>query len=100
MEQYVLAWITQYGYFAIFCLLVLGIVGLPVPDETLLTFSGYLVFKGHFGFLPTVASAYAGSIWHHHQLHHWPHRRPLPDPQVWALRAPHQGPARPRARLV
>ena len=54
--------IAQYGHLAIFCLLVLGIVGLPVPDETLLTFSGYLVFKGHFGFLPTVASAYAGSI--------------------------------------
>jgi membrane protein DedA with SNARE-associated domain len=48
MEQHVLAWITQYGYAAIFCLLVLGIVGLPVPDETLLTFSGYLIYKGHF----------------------------------------------------
>src|SRR5260370_26821635 len=54
--------IAQYGHVAIFCLLVLGIVGLPVPDETLLTFSGYLVFKGHFRFLPTVAAAYAGSI--------------------------------------
>ena len=54
--------ISQYGLIAVFCLLVLGIVGLPVPDETLLTFSGYLVFKGHFQFLPTVAAAYAGSI--------------------------------------
>src|SRR5260370_4532424 len=54
--------ISQYGLIAVFCLLVLGIVGLPVPDETLLTFSGYLVFKGHFRFLPTVAAAYAGSI--------------------------------------
>ena len=48
LEQQVLAWIAQYGYLAIFCLLVFGIVGLPVPDETLLTFTGYLVFKGHF----------------------------------------------------
>jgi membrane protein DedA with SNARE-associated domain len=47
MEQHVLAWIAQYGYLAIFSLLVLGIVGLPVPDETLLTFTGYLVFRGH-----------------------------------------------------
>jgi len=54
--------ITQYGYLAIFCLLTLGIVGLPVPDEWLLTFSGYWVYKGHLDFLPTVASAYAGSI--------------------------------------
>ena len=41
MEQHVLHWISQYGYPAIFCLLMLGIVGLPVPDETLLTFTGY-----------------------------------------------------------
>ena len=54
--------VSQYGHLAIFCLLVLGIVGLPVPDETLLTFAGYLVYKGHFNFLPTVATAYAGSI--------------------------------------
>ena len=36
MEHQVFGWITQYGYFAIFLLLVCGIVGLPVPDETLL----------------------------------------------------------------
>jgi membrane protein DedA with SNARE-associated domain len=46
MEQQLLSWISQYGYFAIFALLVLGIVGLPVPDETLLTLTGYLVFRG------------------------------------------------------
>ena len=54
--------IAQYGHLAVFCLLVLGIVGLPVPDETLLTFSGYLVYRGQFHFLPTVLTAYAGSI--------------------------------------
>lgn len=58
----VLQLVSQYGHIAIFCLLVLGIVGLPVPDETLLTFSGYLIYKGQFHFLPTVATAYAGSI--------------------------------------
>ena len=41
MEQQILAWITQYGYLAIFAGLMFGIVGLPVPDETLLTFTGY-----------------------------------------------------------
>lgn len=39
-------WISTYGYVAIFGLLLLGIVGLPVPDEALLTFVGYLSFKG------------------------------------------------------
>jgi len=61
MELHVLAWITQYGYFAIFSLLVLGIVGLPVPDETLLTFTGYLVFKGHLSPLPAFLAACGGS---------------------------------------
>jgi len=54
-------WITQYGYGAIFVLLMLGIVGLPVPDETLLTFAGYLVFKQKLTFLPTLATAFLGS---------------------------------------
>jgi membrane protein DedA with SNARE-associated domain len=61
MEQHVLAWITQYGYAAIFSLLVLGVVGLPVPDETLLTFTGYLVFTGHLSPVPAFLSAFAGS---------------------------------------
>jgi membrane protein DedA with SNARE-associated domain len=54
--------IAQYGLIAVFFLLVLGIVGLPVPDETLLTFCGYWIYKGRFHFLPTIAAAYAGSI--------------------------------------
>jgi membrane protein DedA with SNARE-associated domain len=62
MEQLVLAWITQYGYLAIFLLLVFGIVGLPVPDETLLTFSGYLVYTGHLSLPLAFATALAGSI--------------------------------------
>ncbi len=35
---------------------------MPIPDETLLTFSGYLVFKGQLHIAPTVASAFLGSI--------------------------------------
>ena len=38
-----------------------GIVGLPVPDETLLTFTGYLVFKGHLSLPLAYAAAFAGS---------------------------------------
>src|SRR5258708_15306133 len=61
MEQQVLAWIAQYGYLAIFSLLVLGIVGLPVPDETLLTFTGYLVYQGHLSLPLAFFCAFAGS---------------------------------------
>jgi len=54
--------VHTYGSWAIFCLLALGIVGLPVPDETLLLLSGYLVFKGELLPLPTALAALAGSI--------------------------------------
>jgi membrane protein DedA with SNARE-associated domain len=54
-------WIARYGYAGIFLLLMLGIVGLPVPDETLLTFVGYLSFTGELALLPSVAAAFLGS---------------------------------------
>ena len=55
-------WISHYGYFGIFSLLVLGIVGLPVPDETLLTLTGYLIYKGELHLFPAFFSAFLGSI--------------------------------------
>jgi membrane protein DedA with SNARE-associated domain len=60
-EQAVVGWITAYGYFGIFLLLIFGIIGLPVPDEWLLVISGYLAFKNVLGFVPTVAVAALGS---------------------------------------
>jgi membrane protein DedA with SNARE-associated domain len=54
-------WITHYGYFAIFFLLLLGIVGLPVPDEAVLTFVGYLTFKGDLRLGPSLLAAFLGS---------------------------------------
>ena len=62
MEETVFHWITQYGYGAIVCLLMLGIAGLPVPDETLLMFSGYLVFKNQLHIVPALLAAFLGSI--------------------------------------
>lgn len=54
-------WVTHYGYAAIFVLLLLGIVGLPIPDETMLVFCGYLVFKGTLHAVPAYFTALAGS---------------------------------------
>lgn len=55
-------WIAQYGYVALFTLLMLGIIGVPVPDETLLTFAGSLVFQNKLALLPTIGTAFLGSI--------------------------------------
>jgi membrane protein DedA with SNARE-associated domain len=43
-------------------LLMLGIVGIPIPDETLLVFTGYLIFKHELEPLPAFASGFLGSI--------------------------------------
>ncbi|MBV9084839.1 MAG: DedA family protein [Acidobacteriaceae bacterium] len=57
-----LTWISQYGYAGIFALLMFGIAGLPVPDETLLVFSGYLIATGRMNLWLTFAVGVAGSI--------------------------------------
>ena len=57
----VLGWVTTYGYGALFGLLILGIVGLPVPDETLLVFCGYLISQGKLGMTETYLAALAGT---------------------------------------
>lgn len=56
------AWVQHYGYAGLFTLLILGIVGLPVPDETLLVFSGYLVSTGRLQGWATYSTAFLGSI--------------------------------------
>jgi membrane protein DedA with SNARE-associated domain len=55
-------WVAHYGGFALFALLVFGIVGLPIPDETLLVLSGYLIFRGTLNPVGTWLGAVLGSI--------------------------------------
>ncbi len=54
--------INQYGLLAIFGLLMFGIAGLPVPDELILTFAGYLVSQGVLQLLPTIVISFLGSV--------------------------------------
>jgi membrane protein DedA with SNARE-associated domain len=60
-SQAVSYWIAHYGYAGLFTLLLLGIVGLPVPDETLLVYAGYLIGKGELAAVPTYLIAFCGS---------------------------------------
>ncbi len=55
-------WIAQYGYVGLFSLLVLGIVGIPLPDEMLLTLMGYLVYKGEMSGPAVLGTVLAGSM--------------------------------------
>lgn len=38
--------IEHWGYAAVFAVVILGNVGLPVPEETILTLAGYLAWRG------------------------------------------------------
>ena len=59
--EFVTYFVTNYGYLAIFLLLAPGTFGIPVPDELLLTFIGYLVLRGDLQLIPTLAVVVAGA---------------------------------------
>jgi membrane protein DedA with SNARE-associated domain len=53
--------IAQYSYWGIFFSLGLGILGLPVPDETLMVFVGFLVFQGKLNYALAIIVAFTGT---------------------------------------
>ncbi|MHB1407104.1 MAG: DedA family protein [Desulfitobacteriaceae bacterium] len=60
--QYVLEIVFNYRYAGLFVLLSLGMIGLPVPDELLMTFSGFQTSVGRMNFLETFLIATVGSF--------------------------------------
>lgn len=55
-------WLAKYGSFVLFFLLSLGIIALPIPEETLMTVSGILMHEGKLNIPLTIFFAYAGTI--------------------------------------
>lgn len=55
-------WLLHYGSLVLFILLALGIIALPVPEETLMVLSGILMSQGHLYILPTILAAFGGSM--------------------------------------
>ena len=62
LESFVTHIVQHYGYVGLFGLLSLGMIGVPVPDELLMTFSGFQVSLGHMAFVKTILVAAAGSF--------------------------------------
>lgn len=54
--------LLEYGSLVLFILLVLGIIALPIPEETLLVFAGALMAKGILNIPSTIFAAGAGSL--------------------------------------
>ncbi|MFJ8263802.1 DedA family protein [Rummeliibacillus sp. NPDC094406] len=61
MEQHLDYLIEHYGYFGIIIVLIGGIIGLPIPDEVLLTYVGYNVFQGKLSYIISLTSAFIGA---------------------------------------
>ncbi len=57
-----LQWIVDYGYLALFGILMIGIIGAPFPDALVLIFSGYLISAGYLKPVPSLAFAFLGSV--------------------------------------
>ncbi len=55
-------WLVNYGSISLFFLLALGIVALPIPEETLMVIAGALMSNGTLGLPSTIISAYLGSV--------------------------------------
>ncbi|SFJ08118.1 DedA family protein [Thermoflavimicrobium dichotomicum] len=62
MGESLIETLLQYGYIGIFLFLVLGIVGLPLPDEIMMTFLGYMTSIGKLDLFLTFLSAFSGSV--------------------------------------
>lgn len=55
-------WLAHYGGFALFGLLALEIIALPIPGEPLMVLTGVLIFQGELSILPTLTAGYAGAM--------------------------------------
>ena len=62
LEHYIIDIIFQYRYVGLFFLLTGGMVGIPIPDEFLMTFSGFQASLGRMNFGKTLLVATLGSF--------------------------------------
>ena len=60
--QEVLNHINTYGYFAVFAAMLLTGIGLPLPGELTLGFTGYLVYSGQLELIPAIAATAGGDL--------------------------------------
>ena len=54
--------IDHWGYIAIFAVVVLGNVGLPLPEETVLALAGYLVWRGDLSLLAVLTVGVVSAV--------------------------------------
>lgn len=61
-EETIQVWLKTYGSVSLFIVMAMGIILLPVPEETLMMVTGVLISRGELNAIPTLSAAYLGSI--------------------------------------
>ncbi|RNB86821.1 DedA family protein [Brevibacillus nitrificans] len=61
VEHHLDLFLMKYGYVGIFFALALGVLGVPIPDEVLMTYAGYAVSRGVLQMPYTLLSAFLGA---------------------------------------
>jgi membrane protein DedA with SNARE-associated domain len=54
--------LSRYEYLAIFLLLMVGVFGVPLPDEILVSFVGFLIFHREMRFWPAALAVISGGM--------------------------------------
>jgi membrane protein DedA with SNARE-associated domain len=62
VEHYLHYFIDHFGYIGIMVVLMLGIVGMPIPDELLLTYIGYRISTGSMSYPISFVFGFIGAI--------------------------------------
>ncbi len=62
MDAFIAAYLDRYGPYAVFLLLMLTGIGVPVGEDLVVIPAGALVGHGHMQFWPTVLAAYLGVV--------------------------------------
>jgi membrane protein DedA with SNARE-associated domain len=60
--EHVDQFLANYGYFALFGLLMLGIVGPLIPDESILVLAGIAIHRGQMHSAAALGAAFGGSV--------------------------------------
>ncbi|CAA7600544.1 Phosphatidic acid phosphatase type 2/haloperoxidase [Acididesulfobacillus acetoxydans] len=62
MSSQVILFIAHYGYYGLYLVLGVSIMGIPLPDEFIMTYVGFLTYAGKLNPVLAVASAAFGSM--------------------------------------
>ncbi len=61
MVHFIQQLLNQYGYFILAAALMLELLALPLPGEILMTYTGLMIFQGHFNWILSILTAGSGA---------------------------------------